>query len=44
MLYRWPSSVEADLVQCFITPTNGVWRWHSGNAAEFARRVIAAIR
>jgi CubicO group peptidase (beta-lactamase class C family) len=21
-----------------------VWRWHSGNAAEFARRVIAAIR
>jgi CubicO group peptidase (beta-lactamase class C family) len=21
-----------------------VWRWHSGNSAEFARRVIAAIR
>jgi len=21
-----------------------VWRWHAGNEAEFARRVIAAIR
>jgi hypothetical protein len=21
-----------------------VWRWHAGNTAEFAKRVIAAIR
>jgi hypothetical protein len=21
-----------------------VWRWHAGNPAEFAKRVIAAIR